>query len=159
MVTCHIYKCAERRSTKWDKIEKQWHGRERLWAHLLPLDVQWKLSTEGTFACQAPSLTELSACSTPRAPLWLKGFISLLLASFACGATQKPRLARSLCVFKWLYVSLYFPVSVCVTFVLLFWARAHACVWKNVLALKSNIDMDGDRRRVHHHTFWTSTGI
>jgi len=57
--------------------------------HLLPLDVQWKLSTEGAFACQAPSLTELSACSTPQAPLWLKGFISLLLA---CDCGVKPKL-------------------------------------------------------------------
>ena len=129
MVTWHICKCAERRPTK--RVEM---GKPMAWKkavvgpHLLPLDVQWKLSTEGAFACQAPSLTELSACSTPRAPLWLKGFISLLLASFACGATQKPGLLAACllcvcvcacvcvctCVCVHLCVCVYFCVSMCV---------------------------------------------
>ena len=118
----------------------RWNGKPMAWKkavvgpHLLPLDVQWKLSTEGAFACQAPSLTELSACSTPQAPLWLKGFISLLLASFACGATQKPGLLAAcllcvcvslcvcLCQFK--FVCLCVCSCVCV----------YACVWVCVFA-------------------------
>ena len=115
MVTWHICKCAERRPTKRDEMGKPMAWKKAVVGpHLLPLDVQWKLSTEGAFACQAPSLTELSACSTPRAPLWLKGFISLLLASFACGATQKPGLLAAclLCVCARVCVCVRASVSV-----------------------------------------------
>lgn len=99
MVTWHIYKCSQRLPAKWDEMGTKCNRRE--WfrgRHLLSLDVQWKLSTDGTFDCQAPALTELSACSMPPAPLWLKGFISLLLASFACGAAQKPGFCVCVCV-------------------------------------------------------------
>ena len=145
MVTWHICKCAERRPTKRDEMGKPMAWKKAVVGpHLLPLDVQWKLSTEGAFACQAPSLTELSACSTPRAPLWLKGFISLLLASFACGATQKPgllaacllcvcarvcvcaRLCPSPCVC--VYVSVYIFVCLCVCSLV----SVYACVWVGV---------------------------
>lgn len=99
MVTWHIYKCSQRLPAKWDEMGTKCNRRE--WfrgRHLLSLDVQWKLSTDGTFDCQAPALTELSACSMPPAPLWLKGFISLLLASFACGAAQKPGFCVCVCM-------------------------------------------------------------
>ena len=103
----------------------RWNEKPMAWKkavvgpHLLPLDVQWKLSTEGTFACQAPSLTELSACSMPQAPLWLKGFISLLLASFACGATQKPGLLAACLLCVCVCPCLSNPMCVCVCL----------CVW------------------------------
>lgn len=113
--------------------------------------------------CLPSSLSDWALClqHAPSSSLTQRvHFASFSLIRMWC--YTKPRLAHSLCVFKWLYVSLYLPVSVCVTFVLLlFWTNTctRAFVWKMSWNTKTTLTWMEIGDEFKHRTFSTSTGI